>query len=473
MNPSLTYTIKSKDESKPGIESAKQNLAGLNKDFASLKVGGEGLNMGMLKLGGILGAVAIGMKELGRMAGDCEAAFLKLNPEAAKLEGSAKKFMDAMTALKATFGAVLQPLLNSMRNDLINGILNPLAETIARIFGLSEKLKEMRQAIASGGEKSAAAQFMEAYSKAPLEIEKLGQQADIGLISAEDQAKKGMAAWEKVAQLYYELGLYNQEVSDEIREAWKDTMDTVRFIREKQGGGPVDRTYQEGRGLWGPGGPEIQATDWLTAMAGPANMVATAFKEAAMSVKTLKVLSEPLAVVFNRFFGVLAPVIDTILLPVIGGLAEIGRVIGEMVAPYLTILGGILKPIVDIIEVLWRGFEALAVVITWVGNVLADFGHNLFKAPWEPAQNTAGDLGEKLTGVFNRPVGTWATAGQNYMDIYGGGTGQSAGGGGGTAAYSARVVNIVVNAQGAFISDLRDFAILIRNEIESAEALGY
>ncbi len=106
----------------------------------------------------------------------------------------------------------------------------------------------------------------------------------------------------------------------------------------------------------------IYAKQEANAAAGAA--VAASFAQAAMSVDSLRMVMDPLGVIFNAMFTVLEPFIDEALTPVIGALTVLGQLLGLILVPVIQAL----TPII----------ELLAKVFVWLyNNILLPIGFGL------------------------------------------------------------------------------------------------
>ncbi len=138
--PSLTYRIKSKDESKAGVESAKSKLQDFSKSAEQV-----GRTLSLLVGAGALGGVTMVFNKLVQGATQAEAAFYKLHPELANTAGSAKQFGTAMTNVQAAIGGAISGALSPLRASIVE-IANKFFDAhdaLNKYRGLLEELRNI------------------------------------------------------------------------------------------------------------------------------------------------------------------------------------------------------------------------------------------------------------------------------------------------------------------------------------------
>ncbi len=216
--------------------------------------------------------------------------------------------------------------------------------------------------------------------------------------------------------------------------------------------------------------------------------------------------------IFEGMMSVLGPLTDQVLKPVFDALNTIGVVIGQMLAPVLealapvfviisnvllsillpllqmlelplsmvvalfTILTPVMKATAIAFEILTAPIKFLGDLFSWAAETIKIAVHNLkeyidhpFRASkrniWKYesfSSDAYSGLGDRIADIWNE-TGSSATA-----------TTSTSSAGGASASYSgSRDITVNVSIDRSAIADLRDVAILIRDEIKSAEALGW
>jgi hypothetical protein len=476
-NPVLTYTIRSKDESKTGIDSAQKNATGLVGTMDTMRKSMEGVHkaVGLLVGEGALFGLGRALREVNRLGAECEAAFAKLNDGLNESAISAANFNRGVESTKAAIGGLISGALKPFRDAIKENLLDPWSSVIIKALTYKDIIQTTNDLIAKMKPIS--------FSDYPLGTLENMLKADRELLSAitpKDWYQQSHSVDEisQHSQLISDIGAIEDAISlrkelDALRESETVPLTSppyrVQNRRRPSFQIPSGEAPEEAPSYWastGTVGPEFAAQAAFNAVAVPAMAGAVAsFAQAAMAVDSIRVAMDPLAVVFKTMFDVLTPAIDSILVPIIGGLSEFGKMIGELINPFLRWFGDLLAPFINWFEAFFRIIEMVAAIFTWLCNIILDFGWNI--THWDKQRNTAGDIGAQLTALATAPS-TWGASGQTYMAAHSGTTG----GGSGTPTYSAQNISVVVNAQGAYISDLRDFALLIQREINAAGNLG-
>ena len=205
------------------------------------------------------------------------------------------------------------------------------------------------------------------------------------------------------------------------------------------------------------------------------------FMEMVPSISSINKLLNPLQTILDGVFSVIAPVIDNLLKPLVGILRIVGVTIGRILVPVLNRL----TPIIDIIgkAFVWlynyaiRPFGNFVIwIITSINNMFAKLINGVI------------NLINKIPGInikWRLPTMSYeknklTKISENDLDAYGsdamGATSGSdtVGAGASYTAGRSTTVNVVVNTEViAGDAGIRDLALMIRNEISAAEALGY
>lgn len=132
------YSIRSKDETKAGVESAKSGLRGLEDSMQSINKVAR-LLMGA---GAIAGIVSL-FKNIAREANECEQAFAKLHPELQGAAGSLENWTKATNNFKSAAGSIISEVLAPMRSVLTE-MLDGWAENITRATTLTTQIELLR-----------------------------------------------------------------------------------------------------------------------------------------------------------------------------------------------------------------------------------------------------------------------------------------------------------------------------------------
>ena len=194
-----------------------------------------------------------------------------------------------------------------------------------------------------------------------------------------------------------------------------------------------------------------------------------------MSLSSLQMIMDPLMIVFKGIFSVLSPIIDSLLTPLIGIFTIIGQTIGKVFSPLLIAL-------TPIIEIITNGFiflynyaiRPLANSIIWVVSTIYNMVANLVNAvvsalnhipfvniKWKMATMSYDSL--KLDAITSKDV---SSAGTTAVDSAASST---------SASYTGpSTINIYINYTNSYVNgDAREIALNIRQEIQTAEAMGY
>lgn len=194
---------------------------------------------------------------------------------------------------------------------------------------------------------------------------------------------------------------------------------------------------------------------------------------------------ENVSKIMNPFQTILASVIETIsgplntaLQPIVNVMMNLGKIIGGILLPVIQILAPIIESIANIFIWLYNNVlihfgNGVIFILNIMNNGIAFFWNGLadflnWLLGWTGFHMERMEVRELDQG-FLKPIGADSTKASE--------TASSGGGGGGSAQYS-QARNVVVNVQ--INSDviageggIRDLALIIRDEIFAAEALGF
>ncbi|MCK9569945.1 DUF4164 domain-containing protein [Candidatus Pacearchaeota archaeon] len=575
--PVLDYRIRSKDESKAGIDSAKANAEGLTGKMKDLTKGMEGVNkLASTMMGaGALAGVTMALLKVYQGAAECEDAFIKLNPEMAKTPGSAANFQRAVDSLKASIGGAIATALDPFRSFFID-LISPTDLATKKLVEFGREFDALMIKYASTEQLTEIKRTKDLAEATETLTAKQNDLADarakVSALSA-SEAAKGQLAYE-ASQAYTKSGnqpsyLYPMQMAQgaydearklsaantEIIQRTESAIETIQnFInrnstavaggvsgtsRSGVAGETVDGTDQGWMGYAG-GGPEYQIESLLTGIGdsiqegledfaggtsagsqgyqsqgtqdlsriiGIISSVGSSLLSLITSIDTVRIIMDPLGVILRSFVATLEPTIDSLLTPLIGALSIIGQTLGAFIMPILEAFGPVIRylcdlfasaynfllPVFNAIIFVFDGigkairaailpFQLLGTILVWSSKVVNDWVYNTFqKGILDKSRDTAGDLAAQLAAViaaataaatatptYLEPIdfGDLTASGEQYVANTGGSTSTA-----GTATYHATTINVAVNAQGAYISDLRDFALLIRDEIKAAEAI--
>ena len=218
--------------------------------------------------------------------------------------------------------------------------------------------------------------------------------------------------------------------------------------------------------------------------------------KAVMSVKSVMAIFNWMGTILDGVMSVLGPVIDEVLTPLVGILRIVGKVIGSMLVP-------VVRSLTPVIEFIGKAFvwlynnaiKPFANLIIKAGNVFHNFIADLVNF-FIGAINGIIKLINRIPGISIATINSYmkktaigaGTLGDiTYADLgaagyeaiggeqtYGGGTTSTGGGGANYTAGRTITMNVTINTDviTGETGGLRQLAILIRDEIKSAEALG-
>lgn len=214
--------------------------------------------------------------------------------------------------------------------------------------------------------------------------------------------------------------------------------------------------------------------DTMTAALGPIGILVGEFMKLMSNIKAVQELLAPLGIVLDGILAVIGPVLNEGLAPLVGIFHMIGQVIGHLLLPVLELLFPIVQAMAN--AFVWLYNKAFVPVY----NVLREFGNRVY--------NFFVDLVNWVIRALNSipfvDIGYVSKRGLDHgkldeidvSDLSDTGSGYLGEGGGSPASYTTGrniTINMVVNTDALVGEDgIREFALMIRDEIYSAEALG-
>lgn len=194
------------------------------------------------------------------------------------------------------------------------------------------------------------------------------------------------------------------------------------------------------------------------------------------SLASVKMILDPLQVVFTAIFDVLSPIIDSLLRPLIGIFRIIGETIGKVLAPILMRLSPIIELISKAFVFLYNyAIKPLANTIIWVISTIYNMVANLVNSVIRALNKIPFvNIKWRMTTMDYESM-KLPDISTSDLDSAGGRAGvDSVGGSGGAASYSgSRDVTVNVYIDRSMIADTRDIALVIGRELKLAESYGY
>jgi hypothetical protein len=271
---------------------------------------------------------------------------------------------------------------------------------------------------------------------------------------------------------------------------------------EEEGGNRILEETTAGlvAGLNAMGGSVATVTAILTGLATDGDYIGAIIQVIMLAVDgLLSTVGPQLFAVLDQLIKIIndvGAILGSFLTPVLAILTPyldlIGIILQTALVPILNILSPVLQLVVSLLEILFPVIKAVAIafeiimspikyigdLFMWAARQIQIAVHNLVQFIQHPInaskRNILGHTGftsDAFTGLGGRIANIWdvtnTSAGAGAM------AGVS-GTGGKSASYSGkRDITVNVSISQSAIADLRDIALLIRNEIKSAEALGY
>lgn len=219
------------------------------------------------------------------------------------------------------------------------------------------------------------------------------------------------------------------------------------------------------------------ALGWL------ANVVEKAVSTGDPMAALFVVISEALSIILDGVIAILAPVVDSILSPLFGILRVLGKFLGTILIPVLSMLEPIIRLVSKAFLFLYNNVvvpigNGLMVVFNLLHNVIAGFINGL---SWLVKKITFGrvDLGHtnyrSLDQGKLQKIQETDLAFEGRQALKSGSatsSGNAAGGAASAVAAKPTVINIAFNH--SYVNgDAREIALMLRKEIREAEAMGY
>jgi|GEM_PF-3756483 len=409
-SPVLEYRIKSKDESKSGVDSAKANASGLNDKMKDLSKGMEGVNkLASTMMGaGALAGVTMALRKVYQGAAECEAAFAKLHPEMQNVIGSATSWKKSTDELKAATGALLSsgvsPLRAFLQENLIdtltqvaNGLagvtdgIDGMGGAITRVIsmkGVQDQIKSITSSVMSGTVQNLIYNLEEV--KANLD-EKIGHMAKAyegkdmtpvdsmlyqSLLEALQNVTVQIAYTKKLqpSDGWYQYTTRPEKEADYSQPGYEIGTDTSWIEKAMAVLGktsePVVNELTNLEELWGPACEYLEIiarkseqpydftnaqenAGWardlnLEAFTGFISGMIGSLTGLITSIDTVRIIMDPLGVILQAFVAYLEPTINSLLTPLIGVLSIIGQLLGAVVLPVLDALGPVVSFLVEL-----------------------------------------------------------------------------------------------------------------------------
>ena len=206
----------------------------------------------------------------------------------------------------------------------------------------------------------------------------------------------------------------------------------------------------------------------LSAILGP---LGAAIGPLAGAFGMLSQIMSPLQTILGAMFEVLAPVIESLLAPLLGILKILGMFLGNLLVPVLKLLE---PPIAAITKAfVWLYNSVLVPVGNGIMKLFAEVG-NFFIRIINGVIDALNHIPFVNIGRV-RELEATQMAKITTEDVVGAGASGSGGSGGGGATYSgAKDVYINIYFDKSFVNgDAREIALALRKEIQLAEAMGY
>jgi len=189
-------------------------------------------------------------------------------------------------------------------------------------------------------------------------------------------------------------------------------------------------------------------------------------------------LMDPIQLMFSGFVDVAGPAMAALneaLVPVVGAVFALGRVLGMIMIPIFEMLGNVIEPLTYLFVFLYNNvLRPLAAIFIFITNIIRNLGQfitNLLSRPLAP-WTWANGMIDPTTGT---DIGTISVGDLTTAGITAGGdtTGDDTLGRGATFQQQ-RPIHVTVNVYDnqVFGGSLQDFGILIRDELLAIDELG-
>jgi hypothetical protein len=462
---SIEYSIRSKDQTKAGIESAEKGIESLKT-----KVN----NFAKILTGAFMGGAAIhAIRGIVNGLGEMENEYEKLNPEAAKMPGSITAFNFAISSMRANIGGVISSALSPLRVFFIS-LIDPLAEATAKITSFGKEIDSVLSQYGSA-EYATNKKYTDALEKRKQLLKDITDiEKELLSLTTKQQAyannkiviPKGLEASEEKS--YIEARELREEQDKKRSEEYSQSIETVNgklkdakvALEElnkwiKSAGTAVNKksiekiTYPEAidyRELFSMFSqkeikiepmpdmiPAIDYTELYQAFNAPnrqpepvkenndletvlsslsntfsslgvvGNILATIFNVIALAASPIYILLQVLQPLFDAFANTIMPTINELLAPFIGFLSIIGNTLGAMIMPLLALLVPILDVVAQAFVWLYNyGIRPLANACIFVFNMLYDAVAFIWNAIADAINAVLGWLGVHVRNMAYR-----------------------------------------------------------------------
>jgi hypothetical protein len=408
------------------------------------------------------GGAAIMARQLYNALADCEAQFIKLNPQLANAKGSANELKKAWDGLKASFGGGLNQTISPARGWLseqmnsvsqfgtfmrinqydlakamidywkiggekILGIFKITTQAIKSVFDtMIYSVKSAFQDAMNWMLDQSVAMMAKIYSWPIWQKLGMGDFAKAMTMISGSMGRFNIAGQAPVA---YDPGAAYQALTADINKRLNEVLSTwvassmsaavqtQEFMNALDGataatvewsssiGGPVTQDLEAGNPQWRGRGSKFGASQkhpaaekGVSPVLGGLDILMSAFSSLTGNIASINILLDPLKVIFDAMFQTLAPMVNQILQPIIGILVILGQTIGQILMPVLLFLA-------PIIEAVAKGFA-------WFYNaVIMPIGNFIFKVfTW--VGNLILNFGQVIGFLVTHPIWEWGGAGK-------------------------------------------------------------
>jgi hypothetical protein len=412
------YSIRSKDETGPGVKSATDNLRNLEGG-----VRGVSQTMKLLMGGAALGGITMALRRIAQACGEAEKAFAAMHPETQKAAGSLADWNNAMKNMQAATGGIVASILTPIRKALLD-IIDPAHEAKLALQGVTGEIDEwskkytssatkaaedivnankvLAEAIATkaglSGQRAEYQRMLSALGTRPTLVGKsqyyTGMGYDTG--SAIDKAQQDIDAYDQQVKFLKDS---IKTLTTDIDNAAKIISEIPKYLSEKNKGKPagsaagildlsglVKAEQDIATVLKEAGGNILPFTGGVT-VGKPRNeehdedLIENAMQRAlkagagrggggggtsgsdklmgildTLSTKfaSLSMILDPINTIMNAFWAAIKPVVDILLGPIVGALVIIGQTMAAIVAPILQAMAPNLKMLCDIFIFLYN-----------------------------------------------------------------------------------------------------------------------
>jgi hypothetical protein len=457
--PTLEYVIRSRDESQQGVQQAEKSVDGFTESMKGMSRSMEGVNKlaAMLMGAGAFAGITVLFGKVSAAIADCEKAFVALHPEMEKSAGSAKTFDSAVTTMKANVGATINAVLTPFRQFFID-LIDPTAAATQNLKDFTKEYDALIQKFASAGRKAqddynqrladqakTETQLADAMTKRVQLATQLADQAarlkqvqGLGAYgaSAVDVVKSQIGATTGAQSANEQAIAMLQDLLNQEKQWFKDNplngksgsatplpvkvtewnpppgnYPSFDYLWMANGGAAArgDKNHSEpnryapykGTG-WEPTDPSAGQDLSLgsgVSMGGGFDLSAILgpLMQFGSQIASVNAILNPLQTIFTATLNVLAPIVNTVLQPIVGILTVLGETIGKLLVPVVEALA----PVIDFIG---KAF------IWLYNNVIMPVGNGLF-AYFTALGNSIWNLGKWIDNVVN---GRWSNLKEGF-----------------------------------------------------------